>query len=61
MNRTVVIVEPGRADVRRQRNTACDLELRIPAAATSAMPNFGTIRRAAPCWGSRPARRTIGA
>jgi uncharacterized protein (DUF433 family) len=44
MNRTVVIVEPGRADVRRRRNTACDRELRIPAAATSAIPNFDTIR-----------------
>jgi hypothetical protein len=61
MNRTVVIVEPGRADVRHRRNTACDRELRIPAAASSAIPNFGTIRRAAWCWGSRPARRTLGA
>jgi hypothetical protein len=56
-----MIVEPGRVDVRHRRNTACDRELRIPAAASSAIPNFGTIRRAAWCWGSRPARRTLGA
>jgi uncharacterized protein (DUF433 family) len=43
MSRTVVIVEPGRADVRRRRNNACDRELPIPAAATSSIPNCGAI------------------